>query len=202
MHKSEFVTNWVVGIKTRMATMCKDEYVMAIIALFYNDASTEAILESKRNLRLERAAIDHSLHMLTRIPWYSLGERSTGYFKMWRERIANRIKLWRYDPSEAVLNQCLCSPEFEFMKYLHKLTERMTAWHAFARKDLPSDQLPPHFIEVKGQVDAPHAEYERMCRIQEMADAFIPADMQRTMFAMMLSEKMGQTGSMKQSHRE
>jgi len=51
-------------------------------------------------------------------------------------------------------------------------------------------------------LDAPHAEYERLCRIQEMADSFIPADMQRTMFAMMLSEKMDQAKQLKRSHRE
>jgi hypothetical protein len=78
----------------------------------------------------------------------------------------------------------------------------MTAWRAFSHKNLPLDQLPAQFVEVKGASDAPHAEYERLCRIQEMADAFIPADMQRTMFILMLSEKMGQTKPLKPSHRE
>ncbi len=175
---------------------------MAIIALFYNDAATQEILESKRTLRLERVAIEHYSHMLARTPWYSFGERLNGHLKMWQKRIAVRIRLWRYEPSEEALNQCLCSPEFEFLKYLHKLTERMTAWRAFPHKKLPSDQLPAQFVEVKGAMDAPHAEYERLCRIQEMADAFIPADMQRTMFILLLSEKMGQTKPLKPSHRE
>jgi hypothetical protein len=202
MHRGEFVANWMVGIKTRMARMCKEGYVMAIILLFYNDAATEDILESKRKLRLERAAIDDYSHRLARIPWCSVGEWLSGHLKMWRQRIAVRIRLWFYEPSEEALYQCLNSPEFEIMKYLHKLTERMTAWRAYPHKELPSDQLSAQFLEVKGALDAPHAEYERLCRIQEMADAFIPADMQRTMFALMLSEKMGQTRPLKPSHRE
>jgi hypothetical protein len=88
MHKSEFITNWVVGIKTRMASMCEEGYIMTIIALFYNDAATEDILESKRKLRLERAAIEHYSYMLARIPWYFFGKRLSGHLKMWRERIA------------------------------------------------------------------------------------------------------------------
>jgi hypothetical protein len=202
MHQNEFITSWMVGIKTRMASMCEEGYVMTIIALFYNDAASADIMESKRKLQLERTAFDHHSHMLARIPWYSVGARVSGHLKMWRERIAIRIRLWRYQPSEEALDQCLCSPEFEFMKYLHKLTERMTAWRAFPHKQLPSDQLPAQFVEVKGSLDAPHAEYERLCRIQEMADSFIPADMQRTMFAMMLSEKMDQAKQLKRSHRE
>jgi hypothetical protein len=35
-----------------------------------------------------------------------------------------------------------------------------------------------------------------------MADSFIPAEMQRAMFALMLSEKMGQTRPMMPSHAE
>ncbi len=202
MHQSEFITNWVVGIKTRMAGMCEEGYVLAMIALFYNDAATEAILESKRKLRLEHTAIDHSWLKLARIPWYSIGERLSSYLQMWQKRIDVRIRIWRYEPSEEALNQCICSPEFEFLKYLHNLTERMTAWRNFPHKELPSDQLPVQFVEVKGALDAPHAEYKRLCRIQEMADAYIPADMQRTMFALMLSEKMGHIGPVKQSHRE
>jgi hypothetical protein len=76
------------------------------------------------------------------------------------------------------------------LKYLHNLTERMAAWRAFPDKHLPSDQLPKEFVDVKGLLDAPLSEYETLCRIQETADAFIPAEMQRTMFAVMLSEMM------------
>ncbi len=202
MYTSEYITNWVVSIKTRMASICEEGFVMTIIALFYNDAATEDILESKRKLRLQRAAMEDYSHMLARIPWYSVGARLSGHFKIWCERFAIRIRVWRYQPSEEALNQCLCSPEFEFMKYLHKMTERMTAWHAFAEKQLPSDQLPAQFVQVMGALDPPLAEYERLSRIQEMADAFIPADMQRTMFAMMLSERMGQAQPLKPSHRE
>lgn len=202
LHKSGFVTKWIVGIKTRMFSMCEEGFVMNLIALFYNDAATEDILESKRKLRLELAAIEHQSHLLVLIPWYSVFRRLCGHLKLLKERISVQVTLWLSSPSEEALNNCLRSPEFEFMKYLHRLSERMATWRAFSGKHLPAEQLPSEFVEVKGALDAPHAEYEHLCRIQEMADAFIPADMQRTMFAMMLSERMGQAQPLKPSHRE
>ncbi len=175
---------------------------MTIIALFYNDAASEDILKSKHKLRLDRAAIEQQSHMLARIPWYSVFERLRRYKMIWQDRLAVRFRIWRYQPSEEALNRCLVHPEFEFLKYLHRLTERMSVWRAFSNKHLPVEELPQEFVEVKGAMDAPHAEYERLCRIQEMADAYIPADMQRTMFVMMLSEKMGQNQTLKPSHTE
>lgn len=182
--------------------MCKEGFVLNLIALFYNDAATEDILESKRKLRLELAAIDHRSRLLALTSAYSVSERLYEHLQLWRDRIAVRIRSWISEPSEEALSQCLCSPEFEFMKYLHRLSERMAIWRAFPNKELPVDQLPEEFIDVKGTWDTPHAEYEHLCRIQEMADAFIPADMQRTMFAMMLSEKMDQARSLKPTHKE
>ena len=202
MHQSVFITQWVVGIKSRMASMCEEGFVTSIITLFYNDAASENILESKRKLRLERAAIQQQHQMLTLIPWYCIGERLIKYLKIWRNRLAVRFDVWRYEPSEDAINRCLVSPEFEFMKYLHKLTERMASWRAFSNKKPPLEELPEEFIEVKGAMDPPHAEYEHLCRIQEMTDAFIPAAMQRTLFVMMLSEKMGQTRLLTPSHTE
>jgi hypothetical protein len=202
MHRSHFVSNWVVAIKNRMASMCKDGFVLSVIILFYNDVATDHILESKRNMRLELAAIEKRAQLLGHIPWYAVGKRLIGYLKVWRDRIAVRVGVWLYEPSEGSLNQCTSSAEFEFMKYLHQLTERMAAWRSFSCKHLPLDQLPPEYVEIKGFLDAPHAEYEYLCRIQEMADAFIPADMQRTMFVMMLSEKMGLVRPLQPVHKE
>jgi len=175
---------------------------MSIITLFYNDVATDNILESKRKLRLELAAIQQRSQVLAHIPWRSVGSWLGGYLNVWRDRIAVRIGVWFDEPSEESLNQCLDSVEFEFMRYLHKLTERMTAWRAFPDKHLPPDQLPEAFCEIKGYLDAPHAEYEHLCRIQELADSYIPAEMQRTMFALMLSEKMSQDRPLKPPHRE
>jgi hypothetical protein len=202
MHNNPFITKWMVGIKMRMASMCKEGFVMTIITLMYNDAATDDILESKRKFRLARVDIEQQSQMLTQIPWYSVRQRLIGRLKIWRDSFKARIDLWRYDPSSEAMNRCLGCPEFEFMEYLHKLTERISAWRKFPDKHLSFLELPAEFVELKGELDAPHAEYEYLCRILEMADSFIPAEMQRTMFALMLSEKMGQTRPMMPSHAE
>ena len=202
IHKDKFVTKWVTGIKSRMAGMCEDGFVVPLIALFYNDAATADILESKRRTRLQLAAIEQRSQALARVPWYSVIERVRTHLTSWRERMVVRIGLWRHELAEGAMNSCLSSPEFEFLKYLHKLTERMAAWRAFPDKHLPTDQLPKEFVDLKGQLDAPLSAYERLCRIQETADAIIPAEMQRTMFAVMLSEMMGQPEQRTPAHRE
>jgi hypothetical protein len=161
-----------------------------MILLFYNDAASGDVLECKRRKRLELAAIEKRRQVVARLPWYSICERLSGYMASWRDRMAVRIGVWRRQLPEEAMNKCLSSPEFEFLKYLHNLTERMAAWRAFPDKHLPSDQLPKEFVDVKGLLDAPLSEYETLCQIQETADAFIPAEMQRTMFAVMLSEMM------------
>jgi hypothetical protein len=203
MHRSEYLSKWTIGILTRMDRMCKEGFVLSVISLFCNDASTTAILEAKRKMRLDLAAIEQRFAIVQCLPWYCVGKRISGYAKMWRDRLSVRIGLWRYQPSEEALNRCLGSPEFEFLKCLDRLTERMAAWRSFPDKHLPTDKLPEAFVDVQGAFNPPHAEYEHLCRIQQMADAFIPADMQRTMFAMMLSEKMGQIRPMMMpSHME
>jgi hypothetical protein len=190
MYKDKFVNKWVTGIKSQMSGMCEENFVVPVIALFYNDAATSAILNSKRKMRIELAAIEQRHQTAKRVPWHFVGERLRAWVTRWRERMAVRIGVWRQQLPEEAVSKCLSSPEFEFLKYLHNLTERMAAWRAFPDKHLPSDQLPKEFVDVKGLLDAPLSEYETLCRIQETADAFIPAELQRTMFAVMLSEMM------------
>ena len=190
MYKDKFVNKWVTGIKSQISGMCEENFVVPVIALFYNDAATSVILNSKRKMRIELAAIEQRHQTAKRVPWHFLGERLRAWVTRWRERMAVRIGVWRQQLPEEAVSKCLSSPEFEFLKYLHNLTERMAAWRAFPDKHVPSDQLPKEFVDVKGLLDAPLSEYETLCRIQETADAFIPAELQRTMFAVMLSEMM------------
>ena len=190
MYKDKFVNKWVTGIKSQMSGMCEENFVVPVIALFYNDAATSVILNSKRNMRMELAAIEQRHQAAQRVPWHFVGERLRAWVTRWRERMAVRIGVWQQQLSEEAVSKCLSSPEFELLKYLHNLTERMAAWRAFPDKHVPSDQLPKEFVDVKGLLDAPLSEYETLCRIQETADAFIPAELQRTMFAVMLSEMM------------
>ena len=203
MHQDKFVTKWVSGIKMQMAGICEDGFVIPMIALFYNDAATIDILESKRTMRLEIAAIEKCSKLLAQVPWYHIGAQISGRLASWKEHMALRIRVWRRQPPKEAIDRCLGSAEFEFLKYLHKLTERMAAWRAFPDKHLPSDQLPKEFVDVKGQLDAPQAVYERLDCIQEAVDAFIPAEMQRTMCALMLSTMMRQPeAQLHPSHKE
>ena len=203
MHQDKFVTKWVSGIKMQMAGICEDGFVIPMIALFYNDAATIDILESKRTMRLEIAAIENCSKLLAQVPWYHIGAQISGRLASWKEHMALRIRVWHRQPPKEAIDRCLGSAEFEFLKYLHKLTERMAAWRAFPDKHLPSDQLPKEFVDVKGQLDAPQAVYERLDCIQEAVDAFIPAEMQRTMCALMLSTMMRQPeAQLHPSHKE
>lgn len=199
LHKDKFVTKWIAGIKLRLTGMCEDGFVVPMIALFYNNAATDDILESKRRERLQLAAIEQQSQ---RVPWYFARERLMLCLKSWRERIAVHVWVWRHQPSAEAMDRCLSSPEFVLLKYLHKLTERMAAWHIFLVKNSPSNELPKEFVDLKGPSDAPHTVYERLHRIQEAMDAFVPAEMQRTMLVVMLSNLMRQPEKLNPAHAE
>ena len=121
IHKDKFVTKWVAGITSHMAGMCEDGFVVPVIALFYNDAATADILQSKRRVRLQLAAIEQRAQQLSRTPWYSVARQLSLRVTSWRERFAVRIGVWRQQPSEGAMARCISSPEFEFLKFLHKL---------------------------------------------------------------------------------
>lgn len=202
MHKDTFVTKWVVSITNRMVGMCEEGFAVPIIALFYNDAATADIITSKRDQRLMQAAFAKQAQQIAQLPWYSVSLRARHYLSLLRQRVAFRISIWRFQPSADAVRRCLECPEFEFLQYMHKLTQRMAAWRLFPQKQLRLNQLPAEFRVVKGPSDAPQEEYAHLCRIQEMADALIPVDMQRTMFAVMLSEKLTAGRSLTPAHRQ
>ena len=202
MHKDFYVTKWVVGITTRMVGMCEEGFVIPVIVLFYNDVASADVLKSKLDLQRKLASFAERVQSLRRLPWYSVGTRIKQSLVLLRERIALHISAMRMQPHEGAINKCLESAEFKFLQYLHKLTQRMRAWRSFADKHLPVDQLPAEFRTVKGPSDPPQAEYSFLCRIQEMADSFIPQEMQRTMFSLMLAEKLASSRQLSPSHRE
>jgi hypothetical protein len=202
MHKDKFASKWVTGVKMHMASMCEDGFVLPFIALFYNDTSTSDILRSKRTERLKRAAVEQRFQTLAHMPWHSMSVWLSVHLTTWRDRAMDLIQLWRRHLSEEAIHNCISCPEFEFLKYLHKLTERMAAWRAYPDKHLPPSKLPVEFCDINGPLDAPFSVYERFHQIRETADAFIPAEMQRTMFAVMLSEMMSQPEQPTRAHRE
>ena len=188
MYKDKIISKWVAEIIKQTEGMCEDSYVIPLILLFYNDIATVNILELKRKMRLELNAIELRFQMLAHVPWYHISARLKMFLQSWQDRLAVHIGVWRHELLDKDVKQCLERPEFEFLKYLYKLSERVAAWRAFHNKHLPSDQLPKEFIDIKGLSDAPKATYDHLCSIQETVDAFIPAELQRTLCAVMLSK--------------
>jgi hypothetical protein len=187
VYSDKFMSKWVVEIKKKMVGMCEESFVIPTIVLFYNDVATVNILKLKSKMRMDLGAIEERSRLLANLPWYHVGKRLKGCLQTWLDRIAVHIGVWRYDLPENDVKQCLEKPEFEFIKYLHKLTERMTAWRRYPFKHLSSDQLPKEFVDIKGLSDTPKATYEHLYNIQKIMDAYIPADLQRTLCALMLS---------------
>jgi hypothetical protein len=77
----------------------------------------------------------------------------------------------------------------------------MSAWREFPKKQVPVHDLPAEFRDVKGLMDPPHAEYSRLVDLQEMIDAFVSKDMQRTLLVKMLADKMNLVREAEPSHR-
>ena len=87
-------------------------------------------------------------------------------------------------------------------RYLHKLTQRMSSWRSFSKKHISWHELPAEFQNVKGPADPPHAEYSNLVEIQDMVDAFISPEMQRTHYIMLLAEKLTIARQLEPAHRE
>jgi len=106
--------------------------------------------------------------------------------------MAVRISIWRSQPNDEIIRRCLGSDEFEYLKYIRKLTQRMSDWQKILKKNkLSQERLRVvSTFRTQGLHDPPHSEYSHLVEIQNMIDALIPPDMQRTMFAFMLSEKL------------
>lgn len=77
----------------------------------------------------------------------------------------------------------------------------MAAWRSFPKKHMPVHELPAEFRDVKGLMDAPHAEYSRLVHVQDMIDAFISKDLQRTLLVAVLAQKMNIVREAEPSHR-
>jgi hypothetical protein len=202
LYNDKFITKWVSGIKTELAGMCVENFVIPVILLFYNDTATGGILESRRKVKLQLDTIEQRSQSMMQLPWYSAIQRLKRFFKSQKDRAMVQISIWFNQLPREAIDRCLCGAEFEFLKYLHMLTERIAAWRKFPDKHLPSDQLPREFVNLKGLSDAPVSSYDRLYHIQELVDAFIPAEMQRTMLAVMLSELMAQPVQMTHAEKQ
>lgn len=202
LHKDAFVTKWVVSLTARMAGMCKEGFVIPIITMFQNETASVEIINQKLEMQTQLEYFNMRAASLKRLSWFSFSSRVSGHMDLLWSRLKCRFAVWRRQlPAEAV-DQSLQGPEFEFLQYLHKLTERMDSWRGFGDKRLPPEQLPANFRIAKGFSDPPHAEYSHLVKLQDLADAYIPQVMQRTMFAVMLAEKVVAARMISPAHRE
>ena len=61
--------------------------------------------------------------------------------------------------------------------------------------------MPAEFRDMKGLADPPHAEYSHLVVMQEMVDAYISPEMQRTLCIVMLAEKLVIARQLEPPHR-
>jgi hypothetical protein len=77
----------------------------------------------------------------------------------------------------------------------------MSAWRSFPKKRLSKDDLPAEFREVKGLADPPLAEYSHLVEMQDMLDAYISPEMQRTLCIVMLAQQLSIARQLDPRHR-
>jgi hypothetical protein len=89
-----------------------------------------------------------------------------------------------------------------FIRYVHKLKERMSVWRLYKEKMTPIEDLPAEFGEVKGPADAPFAEYSDYVDLEDMLNAQLSPEMQRTLFVQLFAEQLNIAREIEPRHRE
>jgi hypothetical protein len=201
MYKHTFVSAWIVSILKELGGMCEEKFVVPIIAMFYNESATFEILKCKRSAANSRALLLKQRDDLKRLPWYRVVTRFIRSCGLKWAKLRLRFSEASYHPTEEAVSKCLGKPEFLFLKYIHKLFERMAVWQSFPDKDMPYKDLPLEFRSVLGLLDPPHAEYSHLVQIKEFADAYMSPNMQQTLFVIMLSEKLNVARQLDPAHR-
>lgn len=201
MYKSQFISSWIASIMKHMGTLCEENVVIAIATMFYNGISTEDVIKRKREVKIKRESILKHFEKLKQLPWSKVCSWLVQSCSLRWSWVKSEFSHSRYLPDEDAVEGCLKQPEFEFLKYLHKLTERMATWRSFPRKDRDFEDLPHEFRRVLGALDPPHAEYSHLFELQQFADHYMTQKMQRTLFVVMLSEKLNIARQVEPTHR-
>jgi hypothetical protein len=184
-----------------MAGMCEESFMVPIITMFFNDAATFEILDCKRSERISRASFLEQQDSIKRLPWYLIGTKFVLSLKLRWAKLQLQFSTSRYQPNSQQFRGCLQEPEFQFLKYLHAVAERMSHWSTFAGKNMSHEKLPQEFHNILGPSDPPLAEYSHLVGLQEFADAYISPKMQQTLFIVMLAERMNVARPMEPPHR-
>ncbi len=185
----------------QMAEMCAESFMIPIIVMFFNETATSDILSCKLSEKINQASLLEQMNNLKRLPWYRFGTRFIESCKLNWAKVRLRLSVFKYQPDSDKCERCLQEPEFQFLKYLYALTERIRHWNSFSKKHLPIEQLPQEFRNVLGLSDPPHAEYSHLTQLKEFADAYMTPSIQQTLFLVLLAEKMNVVHHLEPPHR-
>jgi hypothetical protein len=104
----------------------------------------------------------------------------------------------RFRIPQNTLDECVERPEFRMLTYLHKLGERMCMWQEWDDKNLPSDELPEYFHDVKGPTDPPLKDYSYYADVINATEQLMTPQMMRALTAIMFAELMNSKRSREQ----
>ena len=201
MYKANFTSSWIACMLRQMGDMCEENVVIPIIAIFYNGFSSRDIIDRKREARIRDESLLKQFEDIKQLPWYMFISKYIQCRRLKWTRFKSKWSDSRYQPNPDDVDNCLKQPEFEYLKYLHKLTERVVNWSSFSRQETDYDDLPQEFRSVLGPLDPPHAEYSHLHELQKFADHYFSPKMLQTLFVMMLSEKLRIARQVEPAHR-
>ena len=201
MYTSHFTSSWIASVLRQMGDVCAENVVIPIIAIFYNGVASGDIISHKREDRIKKETMSKQLDNIQRLPWYMFFSKLVQARRLKWARFKSNYTNSRYQPAAVDIESCLSQPEFEFLKYLHKLTERMAHWSSFSDKEADYDDLPQEFRGILGPLDPPLSEYAYYYELQKFASHYITPKMQQTLFVMMLSENLNIARPVEPAHR-
>ena len=196
MHKDRFVTKWVVAVLTSLGDACRETYTLPLIVMFINKEASTDILTRKRALQATMDSIERRY----------LGARYLGSyvfagFMRWVSTVRVRMQIMRTDPTSKQINSCIEKPEFKALQYLHKLSQRILSWKRWPKKNMPFDELPNEFRDIKGDSDPPHAEYSHLFEVTQTLNAMASPEIRETMLAWFVAQRMGCALETSSKHR-
>lgn len=190
INKDLIVATWMSAIQQCLGDACQSGFLMPIITLFYNKVSSADILARKHMRAQELAALHKQAQSLRSLPWYSFYSWFRGYFRIFLEKTKMKISDARFWIPQNMLDECVERPEFRMLTYLHTLGQRMCMWQKWADKNLPSDELPEYFHDVKGPSDPPLKDYSYYADVINATEQLMTPQMMRALTAIMLAELM------------
>jgi len=183
-HKILFLKSWISEINARLGAAGTEGNYISIVAAFFNKKASAEIFELKRNMRMDLK--DFKERLLRRSSLLSV---IVVPVRVWMFQIKLAFRAHKYQPSPEDVDECMKSPEFETLVYLHKLSERVVRWEHASEKywDVKPHELPKEYREVKGDSDPPFSEYTFQTNVIQMLNDALPAGVHRVLESLMFS---------------